>query len=104
VEHDRYVVFPAKLPRDALDSSRRAAVPDLVTLTRRIAMTAAERHGSSLSSDLLLYLGAVLLMLGLGTLIFDPKHHPSSSSTAGIVITTLGAIAILAVAARRRGG
>jgi hypothetical protein len=68
-------------------------------------MTEGERRGWSLRNDLLLYLGALLLMLGLGTLVFDPKHSASSDSAAGIVVTMFGVVALAAslVVWRREG-
>jgi hypothetical protein len=59
-------------------------------------MTDGERRRWSLRNDLLLYLGALLLMLGLGTLVFDPKHSASSDTAAGILVATFGVVALVA--------
>jgi hypothetical protein len=54
------------------------------------------RGEPSLPSELLLYLGSLLLMLGLGTLYFDPRHNSSPNTAAGIAVTILGGVALVA--------
>jgi hypothetical protein len=43
----------------------------------------------------LLYVGALLLMLGLGTLYFDHKYYASSDTAAGIAVTICGVLVLV---------
>jgi hypothetical protein len=61
-------------------------------------------RGSFIGSEVLLYVGALLLMLGLGTLDFDHKYHASSNTALGIALTILGVLAlVLSLLARATG-
>jgi hypothetical protein len=45
--------------------------------------------------EVLAYTGALLLMLGVGTLYFDHRHYPGGANTPlGVVLTVLGVIGL----------
>jgi hypothetical protein len=53
--------------------------------------------------EVLAYAGALLLMLGLGTLYFDHRHYPGGANTGlGIVLTVLGVIGLAIGSTQRK--
>jgi hypothetical protein len=56
---------------------------------------------AGLVGEVLVYAGAVVLMLGLGTLYFDHRYRGATNRTLGIVLTVLGVIG-LAIAYTQR--
>jgi hypothetical protein len=53
--------------------------------------------------ELLVYVGTLLLLLGLGTLYFDHRHYPGGANRAlGLVLTILGVIGLVIASTQRK--
>jgi hypothetical protein len=58
---------------------------------------------AGIAGEVLVYAGALLLMLGLGTLYFDHRHYPGGANTSlGIVFTVLGVIGLALAFTQRK--
>jgi hypothetical protein len=56
----------------------------------------------SIVRDVILYVGAILVLLGFGTLYFDDRYNASTNRTLGIALVVLAGVAFGAWLATHR--